>query len=357
MTTRRNILMASLILNIFFSQKIMGNGLSDGIISSKLTNPSEAAQPLDDQNTREQQAQDSFRQSSQGATVAGVLGAALLATGIPMIMSLDPVVAAAGVDLMYKGGLELEQWTANQDAATANNNQKQILNGADPFSLSPAAQNALNNPELDKALSDAGVNAEQFKQRLASGEFKSGADILAALGKPVDAETLAKGQQLADSKAAAIFADAKKKIEESTPKTITAEIEAKNKSVEGSESDSNSNSKSGRELASNEKNEMAQDIKSSVNPQEPKENHLATTPKDSDKKGTSSGFDMNSLLSKMFGSGSLMDSSDQKAVLRQVLGQMGIQLPVQGVSIFALAHRQYSEFGKSKGRAKRVALR
>lgn len=357
MTTRRNILMASLILNIFFSQKIMGNGLSDSIINPKLTDPSEATQPLDDQNSREKQAQDSFSQSSQGATVAGVLGAALLATGIPMMMSLDPVVAWAGADLVAKGALELGQAAANQDAATANNNQKQILNGADPFSLSPAAQNSLNNPELDKALSEAGVNAEQFKQRLASGEFKSGADILAALGKPVDAETLVKAQQLSDSKVSAVFADAKKKMEESAPKTITAEIEAKNKSVEGSESDSKSASKSGRELASNEKNEMAQDTQSSVNPQEPKENHLATTQKDADKKGTPSGFDMNSLLSKMFGSGSLMDSSDQKAILRQVLGQMGIQLPVQGVSIFALAHRQYSEFGKSKGRAKRVALR
>jgi len=357
MTTRRNILMASLILNIFFSQKIMGNGLSDSIIKDKLTDPSVANQPIDEQTSREQKAEQASSQERAAEGTAAVLGGLLLGIGHSMTPSLDPVVRAAGWDLVAKGWLELGQADANKKAAAANDNQKQILNEADPFSLSPAAQNSLNNPELDKALSEAGVNAEQFKQRLASGEFKSGADILAALGKPVDAETLVKAQQLSDSKVSAIFADAKKKMEESAPKTITAEIEAKNKSVEGSESDSKSASKIGRELASNEKNEMAQDTQSRVNPQEPKENHLATTQKDADKKGTPSGFDMNSLLSKMFGSGSLMDSSDQKAILRQVLGQMGIQLPVQGVSIFALAHRQYSEFGKSKGRAKRVALR
>jgi hypothetical protein len=354
MTTRRNILMASLLLNLLFSQRGLGEGLADSILKANSPDASTAAQPLSKDESREQQAQDAFKQASAGEGIANALGGIFFGAAMEQMAIGNWAEGGILLDMSIK---EFEQAGVNRQAAESNNSQKQILNGADPFSLSPAAQNALNSPELDKALSDAGVNPNQFKQQLASGELKSASDILTALGKPVDAESLAKAQQFADSKAAGIFSEAQKKMEETGAKTLTADGNASSKNSESSAGETAATSKGGRELASNEKSDKSAETQETEKSQAAKENHLASTPKDSDKKVASSGFDMNSLLSKMFGSGSLMDSSDQKAVLRQVLGQMGIQLPVQGVSIFALAHRQYSEFGKSKGRAKRVALR
>jgi hypothetical protein len=354
MTTRRNILMASLLLNLLFSQRGLGEGLADSILKANSPDASTAAQPLSKDDSREQQAQDAFKQAALGAAFAGLAGGALMSAGVDqMLLGNFPEGAA----LISMAGQEFGQMASNNQAADYNNSQKQILNGADPLALPSSAQMALNSPELNKALSDAGVNPNQFKQQLASGELKSASDILTALGKPVDAESLAKAQQFADSKAAGIFSDAQKKMEETGAKTLTADGNASSKNSENSAGETAAPSKGGRELASNEKSDKSAETQETEKSQAAKENHLASTPKDLDKKVASLGLDMNSLLSKMFGSGSLMDSSDQKALLRQELGQMGIQLPVKGVSIFALAHRQYSEFGKSRSRAKRVALR
>ena len=379
MATRRYILIATLILNVSivksfgevltdpFNNAIntlqnnsvqnsssqnreFNNGLANQLAGQAIgnTNWVQDNSAQNQANSREKNALDAQTQGNTGAGAAIAAGTTMIATGISMILTLDPYLIAAGSQLIAQGGMELAQAGVNSEGSTFNGNQRDTLNalqaplaGANSSNSNPKVQQALNNPALDKALADAGVDPEQFKQQLASGAFKSGNDVLSVLGKSVDPEVMAQGEQLASAKMGDILGTTSK----SDANTITSNGEM-GLSAGGIAKNSNEGASSTNELQKSNHDESqnliaANGMKKAVNSQETKE---ARDP-------------MSSFMDKMFGLGNSMDLSEKKAVLAQELASMGIQTAVKGVSIFAIAHRKYTEFGKTRKKATRVAQR
>ena len=362
MTTTRYILILTLIFNCLSAGHSWANGISDQVVSDNVPSESEVKnnEERNNDNSREDKALDAQNQGELGAGLAAGVGAALLGTGIPMlvtgIVTGNIPLAVAGSDLIAKGGMEFAQSAENKEGASANSNQRAQLNGdAGQGSLQTTAD-ALNDPQLNKVLADAGLNAENFKERLASGEFKNGTDVMKALGMPVDSNATSEGERLANEKMNFIFDSATKKQAELAANTITAKKDDDGKKQEESGSfgsPSGTKNSNSRELASSSLGESASSKNSLGLDKKTGLNSLDHT-NEGDSKG---GMDVNSLFTKMFGKGSEIDAEAQRSLVRQELGKMGIQLPIKGVSIFGLAHRQYGEFAKTRANRKRVATR
>lgn len=362
MTTTRYILILTLVFNLLSSGHCWANEISNKVVGDNVPSESNVKnnEEENERTSREAKIADAQNQGELGAGLAAGVGAALIGTGIPMlvtgIVTGNIPLAVAGTDLIAKGGMELAQSGENRAGAIANSNQRDLLNGQSGQGSLQTTLDPLNNPQLNKVLADAGVNAENFKERLASGEFKNGTDVMKALGMPVDSNATTEGSRLANEKMNFIFDSAAKKQAELAANTITAKKDDDGKKQEESGSfgsPSGTKNSNSRELASSSLGESASSKNSLAIDNKTGLNSLGHT-NEGDSKG---GMDVNSLFTKMFGKGSEIDAEAQRSLVRQELGKMGIQLPIKGVSIFGLAHRQYGEFAKTRANRKRVATR
>lgn len=362
MITTRHILILTLVLNFLTSGHSWANEISNNIVVNTVPSESEVKNNEERNNTqsREDKVLDAQNQGELGADLAAGVGAALLGVGVPMlvtgIVTLNPALIAAGTDLIAKGGLELAQSAENREGAITNSNQRAKLNGDGEQGSLQTTPDPLNNPQLNKVLADAGVNPENFKERLANGEFKNGTDVMNALGIPVDPNGTTEGSRLANEKMASIFDSATKKQADIAGETITGKKDddgKKQAELESYGSPSGTKNSNSRDLASSSLSETAL-LKNSLE----LDKKIALNSLGHISEGNSKGeMDVNSLFTKMFGKGSEVDAEAQKSLVRQELGKIGIQLPIKGVSIFGLAHRHYGEFAKTRANRKRVATR
>ena len=359
MTTRKHIMIAALVTHLMNLNLALGNGLSDAILDRNLTKSEVQDDSAQNQaNSRESNARNAENQGNTGAAIALATGVSLISIGVPMTLSIDPVTVAAGYDLIAKGGMELAQAAKNGEGASYNHGQKCTLNpgssecssqGNSSFSQ---IEQALNDSEINEALAKTGVNVDDFKSRLANGGFESGADVARALGKDVDPEVMRQAQELSNQKLASAVSDGLAKANELAGNTITADKNSTQASDgSGTGQLSNGVGSQARSLASESAaGSLAQsdNFQKVITPEGRK-----TEEKNSDQGEGSSRF--NSVLSKWFGNHS--GDTTEKNLIRQDLAQLGIQLPVKGVSIFAMAHRKYREFGKTRKTGTRVARR
>ncbi|MBM4303051.1 MAG: hypothetical protein FJ112_01850 [Deltaproteobacteria bacterium] len=354
MATRFNIMVTAGIILALNSQLSFANGLSELLFNNNVADPNSLQDNSDSNsvNSRETNAQDAQSQGNIGAGVALATGITLISIGVPMTLSIEPITVAAGWDLIAKGGMELAQSASNSQGASYNGDQRALLNGSQPLSEIPQVGQALNNPELDKALSDAGVNADDFKSRLSNGEFQNGADIMQALGKDVNPDVIAQAQALSNEKFGNAFAAASAKVGELGENTITASKDTENNSQNGSTLSGivQSSSTNSRNIASSVESVLAESILSKGAGQA-KGNGSVKSAEEKEVKLDN----FNQMLSKIFGNQEV--GLVEKNSLRQDLAQMGIQLSVKGISIFALAQRKYRQFGKNRKLPRRIAQR
>jgi len=182
---------------------LVAEGLSKNLVNTNLINDNSANNAT---NGREYKAGDAKRQGNAGMAAAIATGSGLVATAIPMLASIDPIVRAAGADLMGKAGLSFAQAAATAGTRNKNSDQKQRLteddgqkgkqgaasgpSGSDV--QSQVAQQLGENQQLNQLLARQGVNPEDFINRLAGGELTTPEAVIAASGSaPVSSEDLA----------------------------------------------------------------------------------------------------------------------------------------------------------------------
>lgn len=317
-----------------------------------------------ERESREDVLQDMATRADTGAGLAIGIGTAMIATGIPMSMDIFNIPRmVAGLELIAQGGIELAQGASNAASANSYNSQRDVLNNKISGEGFAPPQIPLSDEQLNPLLKGTGISPEEFRGRLASGEFKSAADILKALGKEVDPEMLKEGQKIANVEMGGIFSKAQSELDPKNAKTIHANNEK--------EKDKEKESSLGAGQGTAASNSNPSDSEKKDN--DSKQSELASEGKSSAEK-TSTGFhrtdlsksvagnnDILSLYNKLFGPGAKGISDSERAQFRQELAEVGISLPIKGISIFALARRQYSDFGEyrkvTKSKQTRVARR
>jgi len=141
---------------------------------------------------REKLEDDAIPKGNAGVGAALAAGISLTAAGTPMVMSPDPFTKARGLDLLAKAALEFAQAGAtagtnqsNQKAANAINKNNDGPTGSQlpsPEDVKAQAAAAVNTPELQQALGQAGVNSDDFIDKLTSGQLSSPEAVAAAAG-------------------------------------------------------------------------------------------------------------------------------------------------------------------------------
>lgn len=191
-----------------------GNSMADGIASTMLTNDTSDIQYSDQaaaDNSRKNAAATAGSSSGKGQGLHAAIGSSMIATAIPMLASPIAAVRAAGAALMGMGITELAQSGADGGVKDKNNAQRDLLTekaNQDGKQATPStAQQVANNPELNKMLSDKGVNPEDFANKAANGELNNPEDMLKAVGDTGEysADDLAKGAEMAQSEMNNIF--------------------------------------------------------------------------------------------------------------------------------------------------------
>jgi hypothetical protein len=186
-----------------------GGGPADGSASDPIVQQSvgdvnsiQDNSALNDQRGRREKLEDDAipkGQAGVGAAIAA--GVSLTAAGTPMLASPIAAVRARGAALLAKAGLEFAQAAAtagvnqqNRKAADAVNKNSDgptgsQLSGPSPEDVKKAAAEQVNSPELQKALGEAGINSDDFVNKLVNGEMATPDAVLAAAGSSTDGIT------------------------------------------------------------------------------------------------------------------------------------------------------------------------
>jgi len=338
-----------------------GSGMAQGIFENQTAG---VQGPLNNEtrnnsNSREDGLLDMQSQASTGAGLAVGIGAAMMATGVPMSLDIFNIPRmVAGLELIAKGAIEIAQGASLASDANNYNSQRNTLNGGESVAGFTAPQIPVDNEQLKGLLQGTGISPDEFRSRLASGEFQSSADILKALGKEVDAEALKEGQKLAEIQMGGIIAKAKEELDLKSPATVTADPKNEKEGASGGSqnatasnssnpSDSSSDKKDSESLASGN----SSDKNITQEPHNRENRSLAST------KPNGSDNDFMAMYNKLFGAGAKGVSEEDKALFRQQLAEMGISLPIKGISIFSLARRQFIDFGEYRRAMKQKQTR
>lgn len=316
---------------------------------------------------RKRQAGTSAQRSGKGASTHAAVGASLIATGTPMMASPIIPVHIAGQILVAKGIVELAQSAADRGVQKKNKAQHDLLKKnvnqegrqAVPKGLSAEEKSQILTPDLQKMLTDKGVNAEDFVERAAAGEFQAGEDTLRAMGNTgLDSKDLEEGQAIADT-------ELQKQMdmnfsldtfhEPMEKKTLAYDSSgAKAKDIEGTKDIAVSEQSPGAEGTKG----MGAEAQASIDPvaglsaiADPTK--LANGSQNFN--GAGSASDMNDLLAQFFGiAGEQVRPAQIQLFSRIRLERMGIMKPFAKQNIFKVAHRYYRTYGKWR-RAKRLA--
>jgi len=299
------------------------------------------------ENDRRREFEAARDRANSGNAVAIATGAALTATAIPMLASPIAAVRAAGAALMVKAGLEFAQAGADRRVANQNNDSANLLKQkANQESRQATAENSskqiaekVHSPELERVLSQRGVNPEDFVQRLSNGEFTSTTDVLKAVGDngEYSADDLAKGEALADKEMTGVVAEKEAEMkrlgyDESNPTVTTSGAVTKIssegvKDANGSEGLKEALSQSGASPALPDKNFAPNLTEPFGGKSSPNEN----------------GRGLLDMLAALHGL-----NPDNKALLpwKAALEAVGITKPIAKQNIFQIAHRNFRGFGK-----------
>jgi hypothetical protein len=144
--------------------------------------------PVDTVSGREQKANSATGTGNSGEGAAIGSGIALMAASAAAFAALN---IPLGTTLATMGALEFAQAGATRNTATANGAQENTLRyddnapGAQSSSYDPSAvANAINsNPAIPAALSNLGVNPEEFVNGIVNGEYTTPEQVLSALGQ------------------------------------------------------------------------------------------------------------------------------------------------------------------------------
>lgn len=360
------------ITTLFFLQLgtplAFGNGLSDGITASTVQNKDNVKEnKQNDSNGREYKAGDAQKQGNTGAGAAIATGAALIGAAIPLLLSLEPIEVAAGADLMAKAGLEFGQAGADAGSASDNKAQKDLLTNKNAAGETGAQTTgaptgkSINSPQLDKLLADRGINADDFKNKLASGQMTNPQDILSNMGDttPISPDDVAAGADLANSQMGNVFQNAG-----DTKGNSESAAVAFNEKGDGGSAQSNSSDSGGggggsfsSSISSEDKGlglSSADAIKESVlglrggksassGGGKSGSTHSAAA---AGAGGGFAGFDAGAFVKNMFGSAAAATKGATEGLVRLGLESMGISVTPAKQNIFQLARRNFFSFGK-----------
>lgn len=343
-----------------------GESLAGGIVNRTVHGADEVkADPGIDSNGREYKAANADSTGKTGTAMAIATGSALMATGVPMSMSIIPSVAAAGRILIAKAGMEFAQ--AGVDAASSAKNgaqNKQLRNKADDSpgsqTTTDAIKKAMNSPELDKLLSERGISSDDFKDRMARGEFQDAESVGRAIGdtNSYSPEDLAQAEGLAQGSLNNVFNEVHG---EQISKSLNVNEALASNSSTGEGSDSSSFVSSGGNGGQDQKalelprGSVTEGSRLGASRAE-KMKEDALNPSIEGGRGTP-GFDAKSLLANLLGKD--VAEKIEKMVpggLRLTLERMGILVPTARQHIFQTAHRNFRSFGKWR-RSYRVAMK
>jgi|GEM_PF-7094639 len=144
--------------------------------------------PIDNVSGREQKANSATGTGNSGQGAAIGAGIALMSASAAAFAALN---IPLGVTLATMGAIEFAQAGATGQTAGANNAQENTLRyddnapGAQSSTYNPnAVANAINsNPAIPAALSNMGVNPEEFVNGIANGEYTTPEQVLSAIGQ------------------------------------------------------------------------------------------------------------------------------------------------------------------------------
>lgn len=367
----RKLLLSTLILTQLSSGLIYANALSNGIVQRTVSkeNVDPNTQNLDG-NGREYKAGDAAKTGNTGAITAIVTGSALIGAAIPLLATGLPVPVAAGIDLMIKAGLEFAQAGADAASAGQNRDQKTLLTTAHSYSesgsqsvgsSSQSVVNSIKSQELDQYLVSQGINSDDFKSKLASGQMTNPEEMLKALGNtmPISPEDFAAGAAMANSKTNEIFqAQAEPKGNSESAAIVFNEKEGigqGNTGGEGSTGEGSDSSSSGSVASATRPDgsgfgmssadaikETVQGLKAggrgAVGSSQAPAGHASTE--------ASAPLDMSMLVKNMFGSVQATQEATA-GLLRVGLERLGITVPTSAKqNIFQMARRNFFSFGK-----------
>ncbi len=193
-----------------------GSGLANSIASPVLKSTDPTTVNYSDQqaadNSRKNALQTAGSSSGTGQAVHAAVGGTMIGIGTPMTMSIDPVVKAAGYDLVAKGITELAQSGADSGTKDKNNDRRDALTQKANEEGKNASGNDIqkavtSNADLNKFLNEKGVDPQDFANKVASGELQDPASIAKALGDNTEfsADDLAKAADISNSQMNDIF--------------------------------------------------------------------------------------------------------------------------------------------------------
>lgn len=146
-------------------------------------------------NGREYKYDQAEKTAEMGKGAAIATGTALMAAGIPMTASIIASVRAAGYALIAKAALEFAQAAADNSAANQNADREAYTRRADNdigqgsrgtgisnSQLADTIASQINTPELQRVLTNNGVNSDAFVRDIASGNLRDLQSVAAAMG-------------------------------------------------------------------------------------------------------------------------------------------------------------------------------
>jgi len=322
-----------------------GSGLANSIASPIINSYDPNSVNYTDQeaadNSRKNAAGTAGKSSGTGQAAHAAIGGTMIGIGSPMMASIDPIVRAAGIDLVTKGIIELAQSGADAATKDKNNAQRDLLaqnanQGGTQAKGNEIAKAVAGNAELNKLLSDKGINPEAFANSVQSGELQDPASITQALGgsPELSSEQAEQAAAMASSQMGQVFDEAvREKMGYDETNAVTDGTNTRGFSG-GSGAESGLD-KSGKGLA------LGEYI--------PSGNFAAnhTAPGDGGNKNgpTAGAFDPKGFLGSIFGADGDMKSGADAA--QKALELLGIRKPTKkGRMIFQEASYQYRGWGK-----------
>lgn len=321
-------------------------------------------------NGLEYKLEDSKNMTNAASAIAAATGGVLMATGVPMSMSIIAPVAAAGRVLIAKAIMEFAQAAANGSASGTNGAGEGILRDGSVYSYQSPGQVAAAKPkfpaELQDFLNGLGTDSDAFMNNLMSGSYKSEADILAALGLD---QIQASEADLAEGKAMADGLVKQTMKEEAAKVGLDLGEELAGLDYESPEADLAaavpSAGAGGLSAGAASKAEGAEDQKSSLSQEFNKARALAAAGKSATSASASAKSGEVRSMAGLFGEGVEMNLGGEKKALgapldNVVLSTLGVKPKIKGSNIFTVAHQNFRSFGKwQRGVAKRsrVAIR
>lgn len=342
---------------------VSGSALADSITQKTVQSADQVVEnTLNASRGREYKAADAANQGNKGSSAAIGTGSALMSTAIPMLASPIPSVVAAGAILMSQAAMEFAQAGADSESSGANNAQNQLLTnqvGGQTGQQSTADQikAGMNNPDLDKLLGDRGINSEDFKNRMANGEFQSPESVRAAIGdkNTYSADDLSAANTLADNSLNDVFKEVHGS--EALGEMASQSVGMNEKLEAGSPGSESFASAVGMQGSPNLSSSDLPATASTFIEGSLKVLGLKGNSKDALGAGGKDGaFDAKAILAKLIGKEAAeLLGGKMPGFLKNALAKAGIIVPTSKLTIFQTAHRNFRGFGKWR-RSYRVAM-